>query len=109
MPGRTTSDGCGTNVISTLGTPRSAGAARRRAPMIAGVAAVHAVEHADRDDAAAPAGRDRVQAMPALHPGEPTDAPPDVEWRLCRSVVRYIARLSGERTTHRKVGAVRRG
>ena len=35
--------------------------------MIACVPAVHAVEDADRDDAVAPAGRDRVQSMPSLH------------------------------------------
>ena len=39
-----------------------------------GVAAVHAVEHADGDHAMAPTGRDGVESMPALHVREPTVA-----------------------------------
>ena len=66
LPGRTTSDGCGTKVISTLGTPRSAASCTAVADDRL-VAAVDAVEHADRDDTVAPAGRDRVEPMPALH------------------------------------------
>ena len=65
-PGRTTSDGCGTNVSSTLGTPRSGRQLDGLADDL-GVAAVHAVEHPDRHDAMAPSGGYRVESSPALH------------------------------------------
>ena len=56
LPGRTTSAGCGSKVISTVGRSRSlATSTARRIRML--VAAVHAVEHPDRHHAASPAGR----------------------------------------------------
>ncbi len=66
LPGKTTSIGCGSNVISTVGTPRD----RARLHGVAdqfGVPAVHAVEHADGDDTSAPVGGDFVLTPPALH------------------------------------------
>ena len=65
VPGRTTSDGCGSNVTTTTGTSRRvgrlAGGVEDRA-----VAAVHPVEDADRDGRAGEARGHRRGAVPAI-------------------------------------------
>ena len=71
LPGKTTSIGCGSNVINTVG--HAAGPARLdRVVDQLGMSAVHPVEHADRDDASTPVCGDLVLPPPALHSGKPT-------------------------------------
>ncbi len=66
LPGLVTSSGCGSKVTATDGQPAlSPDLGRPRDDAL--MPAVHAIEHADRDDGFAPSCGDLVQALPAVH------------------------------------------